>query len=343
MVKSMMNIKHNGAPIRLMEVCGTHTSTIVRGGVRELLPDTVRLVSGPGCPVCVTGKSYIDRLIEHAQNGAVICTFGDMLKVPGSTATLADAKAQGFDIRMVYSPFDLVKLAKKEKNKHFVFAAVGFETIAPVYALLVQQLSAENIRNAALFTAIKRIAPALTVLASRGVDGFIAPGHVAAVTGAGMFRPLAKRFHRPFCIAGFTPRAVVGAICDLIDQIENGTYEVHNLYPSVVSEHGNEKALAIMNQVFSTGDAAWRGLSVIADSGLYLRDAYAQFDAGSRGLSPDTEDGACCCGQVLCGEITPADCPLFGTACTPMHAQGPCMVSSEGACGIWYQCGGGKR
>lgn len=339
----MMNITHDGAPIRLMEVCGTHTSTIVRGGVRELLPDTVRLVSGPGCPVCVTGKGYIDRLIEHAQNGAVIGTFGDMLKVPGSEMTLAGAKAQGLDIRMVYSPFDMLKMANNEKNKQFVFAAVGFETIAPVYALLLERLKEERIENVRLLTALKRIAPALTVLAGRGVDGFIAPGHVAAVTGANIFRPLAERFHRPFCIAGFTPRAVVGAICDLIAQIENGAYEVHNLYPSVVSERGNEKALAVMNRVFCPGDAAWRGLSVIPDSGLYLRDEYARFDAGSRDLPPETEDGACRCGQVLCGEITPADCPLFGTACTPMHAQGPCMVSSEGACGIWYQCGGGRK
>ncbi len=336
-----MNIRHEDAPIRLMEVCGTHTSVIVRGGVRALLPESVRLVSGPGCPVCVTGRGYIDALLALAAQGCAICTFGDMIKVPGSTASLAQARAQGADVRMVYSPFDMLRLAREEPERQFVFAAVGFETIAPVYALLVQQFAEAQIKNARLLTALKRITPALDVLAHRGVDGFIAPGHVAAVTGWGVFAPLAHALHRPFCVAGFTPRAVTAAICDLIAQIENKTHDVHNLYPSVVTERGNEKALALMERVFTPGGATWRGLGEIAESGLYLREEFARFDAGSRDVSEGGEDGACRCGQVLCGEIAPADCPLFGTVCTPMHARGPCMVSGEGACGIWYQCGGG--
>lgn len=337
------NIKIDGAPICLMEVCGTHTSTIVRSGIREILPERIRLVSGPGCPVCVTGASYIDKLCVLALDGMVICTFGDMLKVPGTRASLAEIRAQGCDVRMVYSPFDILKMAKEDTNKQFVFAAVGFETIAPVYALLIERLEKENIANVKLLCALKKIDPALEMLCTTGVDGFIAPGHVAAVTGTRLFEPLAKKFHKPFCVAGFTPEQVMGAIADLVYQIKENHFEVHNLYTTVVTNEGNKKAQGSIARVFANGDAHWRGLGNIPHSGLYLREEYQKFDAGSRDIADVPEHNSCRCGDVICGKIIPTDCPLYGTACTPMHAKGPCMVSSEGACGIWYQCGLGSE
>lgn len=337
------NIKIKGTPIRLMEVCGTHTSTIVRSGIREILPEGITLVSGPGCPVCVTGASYIDKLCALALDGAVICTFGDMLKVPGTQASLAEIRAQGCDIRMVYSPFDILEMAKNDKNKQFVFAAVGFETIVPVYALLIERLEKEGIANTKLLCALKKIDPALEMLCVSDVDGFIAPGHVAAVTGSRLFEPLAKKFHRPFCVAGFTPDQVMGAISDLILQINEHRFEVHNLYTTVVTHEGNKKAQESIARIFTEGDAHWRGLGNIPHSGLFLCEEYQKYDAGSRYIADMPEHTACRCGDVICGKIAPADCPLYGTACTPMHAKGPCMVSSEGACGIWYQCGLGSE
>ncbi|MBR5479125.1 MAG: hydrogenase formation protein HypD [Clostridia bacterium] len=325
--------------IKIMEVCGTHTSTIVRGGIRNTLPENVRLVSGPGCPVCVTGEGYIDRLIELGKEGKTIITFGDMIKVPGENGALADFKASGGKVSMVYSPFDIVKLAKEFPNEEFVFAAVGFETIAPIYAMLVKRLRDEGIKNAKLLCAIKKISPALKILA-KDVDGFIAPGHVAAIMGECEFKTLAHKLNRPFCIAGFTPKAVKAAILSLVSQIEKNEKNTTNLYSSVVSYSGNEKAKGLMSEVFEEKSAAWRGIGEIDGSGLYLKGEFADFDAGSEGVKEKERKTACRCGDVLCGRLLPVECPLFGKVCTPMSPKGPCMVSSEGACGIWYQCGG---
>lgn len=325
--------------IKIMEVCGTHTSTIVRGGIRKTLPENISLVSGPGCPVCVTGEGYIDKLIAIGKAGKTIVTFGDMIKVPGSGGALSDFKARGGKVEMVYSPFDVIKLAKNNPADEFVYAAVGFETIVPIYAMLVEKLQQEEIKNVSLLTALKRISPALKILAS-DVDGFIAPGHVAAIVGVHEFKRLSKELKRPFCVAGFTTAAVKAAIEDLCTQIKNGECDTHNLYSSVVSYNGNEKAISLMNKVFEAGNASWRGIGEIAESGLYLKSEYMEFDAGSRDIEEANKKTACRCGDVLCGRITPSECPLFGKACSPMNPQGPCMVSSEGACGIWYQCGG---
>ena len=322
-----------------MEVCGTHTSTIVRGGIRKTLPQNVYLVSGPGCPVCVTGEGYIDRLIEMGKEGRTIVTFGDMIKVPGESASLSDFKASGGSVSMVYSPFDLIKLAKDSSNKDFVFAAVGFETIAPIYAMLVKRLRDEKIKNAKLLCAIKKISPALKILAG-DVDGFIAPGHVAAVMGECEFEELSKELNRPFCITGFTPMAVSAAISNLVSQVEKGECNTVNLYSSVVSYKGNEKAKVLMNEVFEEKTAVWRGIGEIEGSGLYLKEEYKDFDAGSENIKDKERKNPCRCGDVLCGRILPEECPLFGKVCAPMSPKGPCMVSSEGACGIWYQCGG---
>ena len=322
-----------------MEVCGTHTSTIVRGGIRTKLDKNTALVSGPGCPVCVTGEGYIDKLTYLGESGKTIVTFGDMIKVPGQNGALSDFKARGGKVKMVYSPFDTLKLAKEKTNEEFVFAAVGFETIVPIYAMLVERLKQERIKNVTLLCALKKISPALKELAG-DVDGFIAPGHVAAIVGEVEFEKLSRELKRPFCIAGFTTKAVSAAIDDLKEQIKKGEANTHNLYPSVVSYNGNEKAISLMDKVFEAGSANWRGMGEIADSGLYLKDEYAEYDAGSRDIAEPALKTACRCGDVLCGRITPDECPLFGKACSPMKPQGPCMVSSEGACGIWYQCGG---
>ena len=322
-----------------MEVCGTHTSTIVRGGIRAILSENISLVSGPGCPVCVTGEGYVDKLIALGEEGKTIVTFGDMIKVPGKCGALSDYKARGGKVEMVYSPFDVIKLAKNKPEEKFVFAAVGFETIVPIYAMLILRLKREEIKNVKILCALKTISPALKMLAS-DVDGFIAPGHVAAIVGAAEFEKLSKELKRPFCIAGFTPKAVKAAIDDLCEQIENGKTDTHNLYASVVKYKGNEKAISLMEKVFETGDANWRGIGVIANSGLYLKDEYLDFDAGSHDIKEVERKTACRCGDVLCGKIAPEECPLFGKVCTPMNPQGPCMVSSEGSCGIWYQCGG---
>ncbi len=322
-----------------MEVCGTHTATIVRGGIRATLPENIELVSGPGCPVCVTGEGYIDKLIELGEQGKTIVTFGDMIKVPGKSEALADFKARGGFVEMVYSPFRVIELAKMQKEREFVFAAVGFETIAPIYAMLAARLEEEKIENVKLLCALKTIAPALRLLAD-DVDGFIAPGHVAAILGAREFEKLSEELKRPFCIAGFTTPAVKAAIDDLTCQIQKGESKTHNLYSSVVSQKGNKKALSLMETVFESDDASWRGIGKIEKSGLYLKERYKKYDAGSRDIKETEKKSACRCGEVLCGKIAPCDCPLFGKVCSPMTPKGPCMVSSEGACGIWYQCGG---
>lgn len=304
-----------------------------------MIPETVELVSGPGCPVCVTPEEYIDRLIELGENGSTIMTFGDMIKVPGTKESLGDFKARGGRVQMVYSPFQALESAKANKEENFVFAAVGFETIVPVYAMLAERMVSENVENMRMLCSLKTISPALRKLAPK-VDAFIAPGHVAAIVGEVEFENLAKELNRPFCIAGFTTAAVKLAVTKLREQVENKDNCATNLYSSVVSYNGNEKALTLMEKVFAPGNATWRGIGEIEDSGLYLKDEYEIFDAGSRIPIKEKKKSPCRCGQVLCGEILPRECPLFGKSCNPMTPKGPCMVSSEGACGIWYQCGG---
>lgn len=327
---------YTGAPVRIMEVCGTHTSAIAKSGIRSLLSPNIELLSGPGCPVCVTPAGFIDTLRDLAlRDGCAIVSFGDMLRVPGSDGSLSDARGQGCDIHMVYSPFDALKLAEAEPDKNFVFAAVGFETIAPVYALLVEQAAERSISNLRLLCALKTMPEVLKIMCRENIDAFLAPGHVAAVCGADAFLPLAREFKKPFCVAGFTDKDVIGAIYDLVLQAEHGLCEVHNLYSSVVLPEGNTVAIAAMERVFEKGDAVWRGLGNVPDSGLYLKEPYRAFDAGSY-LYQDSWTGACRCGDVICGRITPDKCPMFGKACTPQSPKGPCMVSSEGACGVWH-------
>ena len=328
--------EYDGKPVRVMEVCGTHTSTAAKAGLRSLLPSNVRLISGPGCPVCLAASAYIDKLCELAADGCIVASFGDLLRVRGKSGSLLDMKAKGARVEMVYSPLDALKLARAHPESTVVMAAVGFETTAPAYALALETAMAEALSNFKLLTALKRLIPAMEALcADDSVDAFITPGHVAAVIGSDVFIPLAQRFRKPMVVAGFGAEDMLAAVCLLISKLDTGY--AANLYGEVVRPQGNARALAILDKYFEPGEAYWRGLSVIPESGFYLKKEYAAFDAGSRRLYDDAADGGGCrCGEVLTGKIDPAECPLFGSACTPENAFGPCMVSAEGACGIRY-------
>lgn len=326
---------YGGAPLKIMEVCGTHTRAIAKNGLRGCFSEKIELVSGPGCPVCVTEASYIDRLVAFATDPAcTVLTFGDMLKVPGRTGSLGRARGR---TRLVYSPFQALEMAAQNPGKQFVFAAVGFETTAAVFAALVEELVRENIRNLRLLTSIKRTIPAIEyVCATESIDGFVCPGHVAVVTGRRAFVPLGERYKKPFVIAGFEGEQIIRAAYEIVLQCVRKRPSVENFYGTVVSEHGNPEAQAAIGRCFDVGDACWRGIGRIENSGLYLKEEYAYLDAGSRAIEDD-EPTACRCADVILGRIRPTACPLFGKGCTPSDPQGPCMVSAEGACGIWYE------
>lgn len=322
---------YEGRPLTLMEVCGTHTAAISESGIPSLLPANIRLISGPGCPVCVTVSAYIDRLIALAttENTCVI-TFGDLLRVKGSRGDLRSAI--GARVQMVYTPFQAIELAERDPHTAFVFAAVGFETTAPIYALLAEQIIARGIPNLKLLTALKTMPAAIRALAhgDTPIDGFIAPGHVATVTGSGLFASLAGELHKPFAVAGFTPPSLLAAILWLTKS--SGAGECANFYPSAVTHFGNGEAMERVARYFSPCDAAWRGLGIIEGSGLCLREEFAHLDAGSRALAEDHLPSGCHCGKVIAGAIPPSECPLFGKVCTPETPVGACMVSMEGAC-----------
>lgn len=331
--------QYNGKDIRIMEICGSHTAAIHKAGIPSLLSERIHLLSGPGCPVCVTPSAYVDKLIELAlAEGCVIVTFGDLIRVPGSKQSLAEAKGQGADVRMVYSPMDILTLAKEEPEKKFLFAAIGFETTTPVYAMLVSEILEEKISNIRLLTALKTMPAVIDALMQKGaaVDAFLAPGHVSVVTGYDIFRPLAEKYHMEFVVAGFKPKELIAAFCEIVRGI--GTDQVKNFYPSVVTKEGNTKAQEMVNRYFETCDAYWRGLGMVPGSGLRLKDEFAFLDAGSRELDRDQKaNPACRCDRVLTGKLTPRQCPLFGKSCSPLHPQGACMVSEEGSCNTWFR------
>ncbi len=332
---------YDGPDISIMEVCGSHTAAISKYGISGLLSPRLHLISGPGCPVCVTPTAYIDRLIELSlEPDTTVVTFGDLIRVPGRERSLADAKSEGARIEMVYSPMDILRLAQEHRERRYVFAAVGFETTTPVYAMLLQQLQEQNIENVQLLTALKTMPAVIAWLCENGsgIDGFLAPGHVAAVTGSGLFEPLAAKYGVPFGVAGFEAKelllAVYGTFRAAVRYREHVMQaDVRNYYPSVVSRDGNRLAQQMVDRYFDTADASWRGMGVILASGRLLRPEYARFDAGSASLVEDhKKNQACRCDQVLMGRCLPGDCPLFGTVCTPLSPQGACMVSEEGSC-----------
>lgn len=339
----MLNVQqflkqYDGEPLRIMEVCGTHTAAISHSGIPGLLSPRIRLISGPGCPVCVTVASYIDRLVALSlEPDHVVVSFGDLLRVKGSARSLSDAKADGGQVRMVYSPMDLLPLAAAEPEKLFVFAAVGFETTAPVYALLLQEALRQGLSNVRLLTSLKTMPPVIDWVCRNqgGVDGFLAPGHVSVITGSDLFLPLAEQYGIPFVVAGFEPEQILLALCALVKL--RGRGRVENFYPSVVTPSGNHAAQRLVSRFFEPCEAAWRGMGTIPDSGLELRPEFRAFDAGSAGLTQDCgSSSGCRCGSVLTGAISPRECPAFGKACTPQSPQGACMVSLEGSCYQYY-------
>jgi len=332
-----------GRSVRLMEVCGTHTMAIARHGIRDLLPENVTLCSGPGCPVCVTDAGYIDAAIELARRGVSIATFGDMLRVPGSSLSLAEARAEGARVAVCYSPAEALALAKAEGAAEVVFLAVGFETTVAPLAALLATARAEKASRFSMLTAFKTIPSALAALAEDpevAVEAFLCPAHVSAIIGAGAYLSIAARYGIPCTIAGFEPLDILLGIQSLLEQLADGEARVVNQYARVVKEEGNRKAQRVIADALEPIDAAWRGLGVIPGSGLAIRDSLAAFDAARKlGVSVTSRapEPGCLCGDVLKGKILPDGCAMFGFACTPDHPVGPCMVSGEGSCAAYYR------
>jgi hydrogenase expression/formation protein HypD len=336
----------SGRPARLMEFCGGHTHAIMRYGLREVLPDTVDLRSGPGCPVCVTANADLDHALALTQvPGLVLTTFGDMVRVPGSSQSLQDAKAAGADVRMVYSTRDALQIARDNPSRPVVFLGVGFETTAPTIAAAILQARAEALGNFSVLSLHKLTPPATRAILDAGdlaLEGIIGPGHVTTIIGASAWEFLPADYGVPVAVAGFEPLDILSAVADLVDMVKEERPAVSNTYARSVTRQGNPAALAVMDQVFEVSAAAWRGLGVVPASGLSIRSEFGDFDASLRfdvDPGPTREHRGCLCGDVLRGTIIPPQCPLFDRACTPARPIGPCMVSAEGACAAYYQFG----
>lgn len=332
--------------IKLMEVCGTHTMAIAKAGIKKLLPDTIKLVSGPGCPVCVTSESDIDRAIEISrQKDVIITTFGDMMRVPGSRGSLENMKRKGHDIRVVYSPLDALNIAKDNPHKKVVFMGVGFETTSPTIAATILEAKKIKIHNFFVLSNFKLIFPALKAIASSKkikIDGFICPGHVSVITGSTPYEKVAKRYKKSCVITGFDTIDILKGIERLIRQIKNREYKVEIAYKRAVKKDGNKRAQRILGSVFESRDAEWRGLGVIKKSGLKLRKKYENFDGEKEfkvKIPKARRMRGCICGEVLQGIKSPKNCRLFRKICTPEKPVGPCMVSSEGTCAAYYKYG----
>lgn len=330
--------------VRLMEVCGTHTMAIFRSGIRALLPETITLLSGPGCPVCVTSQQEVDTFIKLAGiKDVIVATFGDLMKVPGTHSSLQKERAEGKETRIVYSTFDALDLARKNPQKEVVFLGVGFETTAPTIAASILEAEKRKLKNFSVLSAHKLVPPALAALMEADnvkIDGFICPGHVSVIIGSGAYVPVVEKYHIPCVIAGFEPADILQSVYLLVKQIEAGDAQLGNEYRRAVTFEGNAKARHIMYQVFEPSDAPWRGIGTIPGSGLKIRDEFSTFDAKKKfDLSvPDSkEPKGCACGEILLGLKTPPECRLYKKVCTPAHPVGPCMVSSEGTCAAYYK------
>jgi hydrogenase expression/formation protein HypD len=333
-----------GRSAQFMEVCGTHTMAAFRSGLRQLLPANVRLISGPGCPVCVTDTNYIDAAIELARRpDVIVTTFGDLMRVPGSASSLERERAAGADVRVVYSPTDAVRLAGEKPGKQVVFLGVGFETTAPTVAASITQAARDGLANYFVLCAHKTMPRAMEALLRDQevkVDGFICPGHVSVITGAAMYRFICEKYRIPCVVAGFEPWDMLKAVEMLLEQLAGGRATVEVEYRRAVTERGNAAAQKLLAEVFEECDAGWRGIGNIPGSGLAIRNKYAALDAvkalGVK-FAPATPHPGCRCGDVLRGVIAPPECKLFGKACTPINPFGPCMVSSEGTCAAYYK------
>ncbi|MEB3178675.1 MAG: hydrogenase formation protein HypD [Nostocaceae cyanobacterium] len=335
------------SPIKIMEICGGHTHAIFKYGIEEILPDTIELIHGPGCPVCVMPKGRLDDAITIAENPDVIfTTFGDAMRVPGSKHSLLQAKAKGADIRMVYSPLDSLKIAKENSDKEVVFFAIGFETTAPSTAFTILQAAEENINNFSMFCNHVLVIPALKALLDNPdfkLDGFIGPGHVSTIIGTDPYQFIPQQYHKPIVVSGFEPLDIFQSVWMLLQQLVENRCEVENQYNRLVQKQGNKIALTAINKVFIPRETfEWRGLGDIPYSGLKIRPEYAQFDSELKFTIPNfkvADHKACQCGEILKGVLKPWQCKVFGTACTPETPIGTCMVSSEGACAAYYKYG----
>ena len=334
---------YSGRKLRIMEVCGTHTHEIFRLGIRKILPENIDLISGPGCPVCVTPVGFIDEACYLAlEKNCVICTFGDLIRVPGTELSLAGARAQGAVIKTVYSPLDAVEFAKENPDKQVVFLAVGFETTTPSACLAVEKAKAAGLENFSILCANKTMPNAYQALKG-SADAFLFPGHVNAITGNATCKALCEQGVSGV-VAGFTAKELMTALAVTVKLLEKGEPFFVNCYPRVVKDEGSPAAQKLMDKVMQSCDSEWRGLGVIKMSGMTLRDEYADFDARKKYDMPEIKgkpNPACRCGDVLQGKCKPSDCKVFGKVCTPQHPVGACMVSGEGACSAYYQYGMG--
>ncbi|MCX6892956.1 MAG: hydrogenase formation protein HypD [Verrucomicrobia bacterium] len=331
-------------PWSIMETCGGQTHAIIKFGIDELLPKNITLIHGPGCPVCVTPLELIDRALAiAAQPGVIFCSFGDMLRVPGSNRDLLSVKAGGGDVRIVYSPLDAVKLAEQNPGKAVVFFGVGFETTAPATAMAVYQAARKGLKNFFLLASHVLVPPAMEAILrspDRRVQGFLAAGHVCAVMGWEEYIPIAAKYHVPIVVTGFEPLDILQGVLMCVRQLESGRAEVENQYSRAVRREGNRPAQQIVGEVFQVTPRKWRGIGEIPQSGLGLREAYAAFDAERKFGLGDLrveEPSECLSGLVLQGRIKPHECPAFGARCTPEHPLGATMVSSEGTCAAYYR------
>ena len=330
--------------VRLMEVCGTHTVSIFRSGIRSVLPDTISLLSGPGCPVCVTDQAEIDAFIELARlDDVIIATFGDLMRVPGTGLSLQKESAGGRDIRVVYSTFDALEIAKKHPDKQVVFLGVGFETTAPTIAASIFSAARMKVTNFSVISAHKLVPPALEALMASGevkIDGFILPGHVSVIIGLKAYQPFFDHHQVPCVVAGFEPVDILQAIAILVGMIETQRPGLNNAYTRAVTFDGNTKAQDMLNEIFEPADVCWRGIGLIPQSGLKIQ---AQFSAHNAEKVFEIHVGdaqtpkGCACGEILIGTKTPPECALYKKACTPMDPVGPCMVSTEGTCAAYYK------
>jgi hydrogenase expression/formation protein HypD len=332
--------------VRFMEFCGGHTHAIFRYGLRQLLPPTVELRSGPGCPVCVTANADLDRAIALAnQPGVIMTTFGDMIRVPGSHSSLQTAKAEGADVRIVYSTLDALQIARDHPGRAVIFLGVGFETTAPTVAASILAAESEGLDNFYVLSLHKLTPPATRAILDAGevrLAGIIGPGHVTTVIGSQAWQFLPREYAVPCAVTGFEPLDILQAVAEMVDMVESGRPAVVNTYSRSVRPEGNRTAVDVMHHVFEVSEAEWRGLGCVPASGLALRPAYARFDAALAfpvEPGPVREHSSCRCGDVLRGVVEPPDCPLFHRVCTPAHPIGPCMVSAEGACAAWYKYG----
>ena len=344
LARRIARLAEGSREITLMEVCGTHTVTVFKHGIKDLIPNNIKLLAGPGCPVCVTPTQYIDKAIAYTRlEGVTVATFGDLYRVPGSYSSLEKERARGGNVRIVYSPLDALRLAQENGDKRVIFLGVGFETTAPLIAASIVEAKKRGVRNYLVLSAHKVMPPPMEALVSDGelgIDGFICPGHVSTIIGWGAYRFLSQQYHIPCVVAGFEPLDVLEGIWMLLRQIHSGVARVDNQYRRAVREEGNPKALSLMREVFEMDDSEWRGLGIIPGSGLTISREYRDYDAEANlkvEVEPASSHPGCICGSVLKGVKTPLDCPLFRRVCTPEGPVGACMVSSEGTCSIYYK------